>query len=216
MALQTLTTIKNWFTTGLKPTQTQFWDTWDSFRHKNEKVPVEEVDGIDQLLDQLPPKTIYKTGQLLIFKNPDNVLDSTILEPNDTVIGHVEGEFLNSGTYYGGDPMLLSSYTQSNNQVGRIIAFNSYDQYNGDVITYELNDEVLQRAYSCGAYNGVYIMYKRPGDLDFLSVWPSGSYPQAWVTWLELTPGTIIKLTDTIGGLNDSEEYIVPELAKTR
>lgn len=43
MALQTLNTIKNWFRTGLKPTQTQFWDTWDSFRHKYEKVPVKDV-----------------------------------------------------------------------------------------------------------------------------------------------------------------------------
>jgi hypothetical protein len=50
MAIQTLNTIKNWFRTGLKPTQTQFWDTWDSFRHKSEKVPVAEIDGIDALL----------------------------------------------------------------------------------------------------------------------------------------------------------------------
>jgi hypothetical protein len=50
MALQTLNTIKEWFKTGLKPTQTQFWDTWDSFRHKYEKVPVKDVEGIDELL----------------------------------------------------------------------------------------------------------------------------------------------------------------------
>ncbi len=50
MAIQTLQTIKNWFKTNLKPTQAQFWDTWDSFRHKYEKVPVEDVDGIDELL----------------------------------------------------------------------------------------------------------------------------------------------------------------------
>ncbi|MCV9926371.1 hypothetical protein OIU83_01810 [Flavobacterium sp. LS1R49] len=50
MAIQTLNTIKNWFKTGLKPTQTQFWDTWDSFRHKYEKVPAKDVDGLDELL----------------------------------------------------------------------------------------------------------------------------------------------------------------------
>ena len=50
MALQTLNTIKQWFKTGLKPTQTQFWDTWDSFRHKYDKVPVKDVEGIDELL----------------------------------------------------------------------------------------------------------------------------------------------------------------------
>jgi|GEM_PF-5070652 len=51
MAIQTLNTIKNWFKTTLKPSQQQFWDTWDSFRHKLDKVPVKEVEGIDELLN---------------------------------------------------------------------------------------------------------------------------------------------------------------------
>lgn len=50
MAIQTLNTIKNWFKTTLKPSQQQFWDTWDSFRHKLDKVPVKDVEGIDELL----------------------------------------------------------------------------------------------------------------------------------------------------------------------
>jgi hypothetical protein len=50
MAIQTLNTIKNWFKTGFKPSQAQFWDTWDSFRHKFEKVPVKDIEGIDELL----------------------------------------------------------------------------------------------------------------------------------------------------------------------
>ncbi|WP_291152244.1 hypothetical protein [Flavobacterium sp. UBA7680] len=53
MATQTLNTIKNWFKTGLKPTQNQFWDTWDSFRHKNEKIPTTEITGIDELLGEI-------------------------------------------------------------------------------------------------------------------------------------------------------------------
>ena len=65
---------------------------------------------IDGLLAQVTPAPIYKIGQLCIFKNPDNGSNNDYLEPGDTVIGFVEGEFLNSGTYYGGDPMLLSSY----------------------------------------------------------------------------------------------------------
>ncbi|MFH6947803.1 hypothetical protein ACHRV6_04880 [Flavobacterium sp. FlaQc-51] len=58
MATQTLETIKKWFKTGLKPTQVQFWDTWDSFRHKYEKVPVKDVDGIDELLLSNADKTV--------------------------------------------------------------------------------------------------------------------------------------------------------------
>ncbi|MFH6956773.1 hypothetical protein ACHRV1_05150 [Flavobacterium aquidurense] len=58
MALQTLNTIKQWFRTGLKPTQAQFWDTWDSFRHKFEKIPVKDIDGIDELLLSKADKTV--------------------------------------------------------------------------------------------------------------------------------------------------------------
>jgi hypothetical protein len=67
---------------------------------------------IDGLLAQVTPAPIYKIGQLCIFKNPDNGSNNDYLEPGDTVIGFVGGEFLNSGTYYGGDPMLLSSYAE--------------------------------------------------------------------------------------------------------
>lgn len=41
-----LNTIKSWFRTGLKPTQTQFWSTWDSFWHKEEKIPQSSIDGL--------------------------------------------------------------------------------------------------------------------------------------------------------------------------
>jgi hypothetical protein len=57
MAIQTLNTIKNWFKTTLKPSQQQFWDTWDSFRHKLDKVPVKDVEGIDELLNTKADKT---------------------------------------------------------------------------------------------------------------------------------------------------------------
>ncbi|OXA71731.1 hypothetical protein B0A67_10270 [Flavobacterium aquidurense] len=60
MALQTLNTIKQWFRTGLKPTQAQFWDTWDSFRHKFEKIPVKDIDGIDELLLSKADKTVLE------------------------------------------------------------------------------------------------------------------------------------------------------------
>ncbi|MEM0575155.1 hypothetical protein [Flavobacterium polysaccharolyticum] len=108
MALQTLNTIKDWFKTGLKPSQTQFWDTWDSFRHKNDKVPVAEVDGINELLAQVSSTIIYKTGQLCVFKNPSNENES-ILEAGDMVTGIVEDMFINA-SYLGGDSTLLSSF----------------------------------------------------------------------------------------------------------
>lgn len=198
MALQSLKTIKSWFRTGLKPTQTQFWDTWDSFRHKSEKIPATDIEGMDTLLgDKIVP-----SGQFIIFKVDPNTADE--LEIGDSVIGYCEGNFLAEATYYGGDTSLMSSFTKANNNVGRIISF-----VNNHVLTYELNSEVLQRSYSCGAYNGIVLMYKKPGEFEFSSAWPTGSYPELWISWLELTPGSILKFRDTIGGLDDSEEFIV-------
>ena len=45
------TTIKNWFKTGLKPSQQQFWSTWDSYWHKSEKLPISSISGLGNLLD---------------------------------------------------------------------------------------------------------------------------------------------------------------------
>ena len=57
MAIQALNTIKKWFQTGLKPSQNQFWDTWDSFRHKLEKVPLEDVEELESTLNTKAEKT---------------------------------------------------------------------------------------------------------------------------------------------------------------
>lgn len=43
-------TIKSWFLTGLKPTQAQFLATWDSFWHKDEKIPITAIDDIENIL----------------------------------------------------------------------------------------------------------------------------------------------------------------------
>lgn len=204
MAIQSLKTIRGWFRTGLKPTQLQFWDTWDSFRHKSEKIPAKDIEGIDTLFGD----KIIPSGQFLIFKVDPNTGNE--LEVGDSVIGFCEGNFLGEATYYGGDTSLMSSFTKSSNSVGRIISFDYNDPNYGDSITYELNDEVLQRAYSCGTYNGVILMSKRPGQLEFSAEYFSASYPKTSVQWLELTPGTIIKLRDTIGDFDDSAEFIIP------
>lgn len=51
MAKTSLSNIKNWFKTGLKPTQQHFWDTWDSFWHKDENIPNNKVEGLADLLN---------------------------------------------------------------------------------------------------------------------------------------------------------------------
>lgn len=105
MALQALKTIKNWFRTGLKPTQAQFWDTWDSFRHKSEKIPVKDIEGVEELLVELK---IIKSGKFVIFKRYFNG-DSSIPEYGDVVMGIVEETFINA-VYLGGDMNLLKNF----------------------------------------------------------------------------------------------------------
>ena len=53
MATQTLQTIKSWFVRYAKPTQQQFWDTWDSFWHKSEKIPLMQINGANELIKQV-------------------------------------------------------------------------------------------------------------------------------------------------------------------
>lgn len=45
------TTIKNWFKTGLKPKQDQFWAQFDSFWHKSESLPISSITNLGDLLD---------------------------------------------------------------------------------------------------------------------------------------------------------------------
>lgn len=128
MAITAITTIKNWFKTGLFPTQEQFWAVFDSYRHKSEKVAVADVEGIDELLatkassavlnthltaedahaELFVKAKIYAQGQLQIFKLPTNE-DDAVLEVGDYCIGFVEGQFINAN-YLGGDDSLLSSF----------------------------------------------------------------------------------------------------------
>jgi uncharacterized protein YxjI len=50
MSLTNLNTIKTWFKTNLVPSQQQFYDMFDSFRHKSDKVAATDIDGLDNLL----------------------------------------------------------------------------------------------------------------------------------------------------------------------
>jgi hypothetical protein len=57
MAKQTLNTLKQFFKIALKPTQQQFWDWLDSFWHKDDKIPLQSLDGLQDELDKKADKT---------------------------------------------------------------------------------------------------------------------------------------------------------------
>ena len=128
MSIVSLNTIKNWFKTGLKPTQVQFWSTWDSYWHKDEKIPITNIYDIENILNDKADAEaltnhltdanahaalfekckIYPVGKLQIFKLLGNLNDE-ILESGDWCIGFVEGQFINAN-YLAGDRNLLASF----------------------------------------------------------------------------------------------------------
>lgn len=128
MAITPIATIKNWFRTNLIPTESQFWSVFDSYRHKSEKVPVADVEGINELIapfnthanDPNAHATLFakarffQPGEFQIFKNPINndPAKKYILEIKDVFIGFVAGQFI-KGVYLGGDTNNLESYDVS-------------------------------------------------------------------------------------------------------
>lgn len=54
MAVQGRNTLKNWFSNGKKPPQSQFWDWIDSFWHKTEdEIPIANIEDLDEALQSL-------------------------------------------------------------------------------------------------------------------------------------------------------------------
>ncbi|MFK7113381.1 hypothetical protein V3468_02890 [Flavobacterium oreochromis] len=106
-------TIKEWFKTGSKPTQEQFWAWMDSFWHKSEKIPIHLIEGIDQVyqtinqISQQNPR-IVPVGQLQIFKVAPNANNNGI-EQGDLVHGIVQGFFIKA-IYVSGAVGSLTSY----------------------------------------------------------------------------------------------------------
>jgi streptogramin lyase len=89
MAKQTINTIKQWFRTSLKPTQQQFWDWLDSFRHKDDKIPAADIEGIDELLLSKADKSVLDTH--LIDPNAHGELfavkaDKTYVDAQDAIV----------------------------------------------------------------------------------------------------------------------------------
>lgn len=95
MATTPKNTIKNWFKTNLFPTQAQFWAWLDSYRHKDEPIPVTDITGLNALLDlkvdiedingALVP-SVNSYSELIVYPNPtNNMIIRTLgaLEIND-------------------------------------------------------------------------------------------------------------------------------------
>lgn len=58
MAITDILNLKDWFKKGKKPTQEQFHAIFDSFWHKSEKVPTDNIDGLQEALGKKQDKLI--------------------------------------------------------------------------------------------------------------------------------------------------------------
>lgn len=75
MKIVDLNTIKSWFKAGKKPTESQFHAWMDSFWHKLEKIPMEIIDGLGDLMakkldaDQFDTHLMDENAHKELFKN---------------------------------------------------------------------------------------------------------------------------------------------------
>jgi hypothetical protein len=54
-----INTILNWFKTGKKPTQEQFWASWQSFWHKDEQISQTNILGLENILNSKVEKSQF-------------------------------------------------------------------------------------------------------------------------------------------------------------
>ncbi|MCK8143219.1 hypothetical protein MW871_15115 [Flavobacterium sp. I-SCBP12n] len=71
-------TVKPWFKTGLKPTQSQFYSFFDSIFWKDEKIPVAEIEGLQALLDEKADGEVY--SKLSAFTDDIGATDLEIIK----------------------------------------------------------------------------------------------------------------------------------------
>ena len=122
MATTPISTLKNWFVTGAKPTQLQFWGWLDSYRHRDDKIPVADVEGLNDLFTPInnhinntnahsilfARTKFYALGQLQVFKRLTNT-NLDVIETGDLVVGIIQTSFVKA-LYVSGDTDLLESY----------------------------------------------------------------------------------------------------------
>lgn len=82
-----INTILSWFKTGLKPTQAQFWASWQSFWHKDEQIPQSSIANLSTTLNakaeksQLDAHMVDSQSHTSLFNEK---LDKSLFEEHKT------------------------------------------------------------------------------------------------------------------------------------
>lgn len=53
--------LNEWFKTGKKPTQEQFWELFDSYHHKDSYIPINKISELDSTLQNKVDKSVYES-----------------------------------------------------------------------------------------------------------------------------------------------------------
>lgn len=122
MAIQPLNTIKGWFETGDKPTQNQFWDWLDSFRHKSDAIPMADVSGLDVALSGFASQGSVDALKAISLSVLSPTTSASQNIPAGTIIGKLRVKSssaitFNLGTSVGGT-QILNGESLGANEVG--------------------------------------------------------------------------------------------------
>jgi hypothetical protein len=128
MAKQSITQLKNWFVTQAKPIQNQFWDWLDSFRHKDEKIAVDDLEpALQSLVQSIPDADTINSA--LATKVSKWQQWENLFVVKDTATGDL---LLNVDTVNG--LAQIGDFLGSNNST-----FISVDDAHSEIVTYAAN-----------------------------------------------------------------------------
>jgi hypothetical protein len=119
MAIVKLITIKSWFRTGFRPTQAQFWDTWDSFWHKSDSIPMSSIEGLEDAFDLLEAPVTARVkpekSETLIFNDGINTELDELLSGSYRIkkgMPVITGIIRNPLYWYGGKEVTIYNDTE--------------------------------------------------------------------------------------------------------
>lgn len=70
-------TIKDWFKTGLKPLQSQFWALMDSYWHKDEDIPMDKIQDLMGVLNDKAAISSVAAAVLQIEENHNSAIQKS-------------------------------------------------------------------------------------------------------------------------------------------
>lgn len=110
MALRTLETLKSYFFEHAYPTWQQFHDVLDSYRHKNDKVPITEVDGLAEQLNSKIPSSELADKVSIINEHFSELEESLTNNYASKVDGKVPISQLPTNVVVSGTPTVGESF----------------------------------------------------------------------------------------------------------